>query len=70
MQHYALMRMELKYCERCGGLLLRASGSAQIYCGRCGQQMAELPLRPARKKMAAPVQRAAIEASAEVLLCQ
>jgi hypothetical protein len=37
------IRLELKYCERCGGLLLRTLGSAVIYCTPCGKQMAELP---------------------------
>ena len=27
--------VELKYCERCGGLWLREAGSAQVYCARC-----------------------------------
>ena len=35
--------LELKYCERCGGLWLRVTGSGQIYCAACGRAMAELP---------------------------
>lgn len=35
--------LELKYCERCGGLWLRPMGGSQIYCSACGRAMAELP---------------------------
>jgi uncharacterized Zn finger protein (UPF0148 family) len=38
-----LVRMELKYCERCGGLLLRRSGEAVVYCGPCDMKLRELP---------------------------
>ena len=37
------IRMELKYCERCGGLWLRPAGSGLSYCGSCAAQMAEFP---------------------------
>jgi len=35
--------LELKYCERCGGLWLRPSGGSQVYCAACGREMAQLP---------------------------
>jgi len=35
--------VELKYCERCGGLWLRPKGNAEIYCGPCDREMAEYP---------------------------
>jgi hypothetical protein len=35
--------LELKYCERCGGLWLRPAGGEQIYCSICARAMAELP---------------------------
>jgi Zn-finger nucleic acid-binding protein len=35
--------LELKYCERCGGLWLRPAGGDQIYCRVCAGAMAELP---------------------------
>lgn len=38
-----LVRMELKYCEGCGGLLLRRSGEAVVYCGPCDMKLRELP---------------------------
>lgn len=37
------LSLELKYCERCGGLWLRPVGGEQIYCAACGRAMAELP---------------------------
>ena len=37
------LSLELKYCERCGGLWLRPVGGEQIYCMSCGRAMAELP---------------------------
>ena len=43
--------LELKYCERCGGLWLRDSGSSQVYCTSCRPQVAQLPpeMRRSRK---------------------
>ena len=35
--------LELKYCERCGGLWLRPVNSGQIYCVSCSREMAKLP---------------------------
>jgi hypothetical protein len=37
------LSLELKYCERCGGLWLRPAGGGQVYCVACGRAMAELP---------------------------
>ena len=38
-----LMGLELKYCERCGGLWLREKGFVDVYCSRCAPEMADLP---------------------------
>lgn len=35
--------VELKYCERCGGLWLRARGCDQPYCPPCAAFVRELP---------------------------
>lgn len=35
-----MVRMELKYCERCGGLLVRRTGEPRVYCAICAQRMA------------------------------
>ncbi len=37
------LTLELKYCERCGGLWLRPTGGGQIYCVGCAPKIAELP---------------------------
>jgi Zn-finger nucleic acid-binding protein len=34
--------MELKYCERCGGLWLRRLGQDVVYCGGCQGQIVAL----------------------------
>lgn len=48
------IRMELKYCERCGGLWLRECGTGVVYCGNCQVEIAELPVpkkKPGRVKI-------------------
>ncbi len=44
--------VDLKYCERCGGLWLRAKGHSGTYCSPCSREMAEYPAAraTARKK--------------------
>lgn len=37
------IQVELKYCERCGGLWLRPVGGRQVYCVACAQAVAQLP---------------------------
>jgi hypothetical protein len=47
--------VELKYCERCGGLFLRTPGAGTVYCGGCASRMADVDssgpasLRPQRR---------------------
>ena len=36
--------LELKYCERCGGLWLRALGTDEVYCASCILKLAEFPV--------------------------
>ena len=48
------VRMELKYCERCGGLWLRKYGAEVVYCGSCQREVADLPVpkkKPQRVKV-------------------
>ena len=47
--------VELKYCERCGGLWLRDSGSAKVYCVRCVPILDEWPSSTQRKRVRLPV---------------
>ena len=45
--------VELKYCERCGGLWLRRPGQDVVYCERCRAQRAAL-LRTGRGRDSKP----------------
>jgi hypothetical protein len=55
------VRMELKYCERCGGLWLRECGTEEVYCGNCRAQVADLPI-PKKKPhhVGLPVKRSSL----------
>lgn len=46
-------RMELKYCERCGGLWLRPQGDEGVDCCRCRARTADL-LRPGKVRGTEP----------------
>jgi hypothetical protein len=35
-------RVELKYCEGCGGLGIRECGGGRVYCDDCTRKLAEL----------------------------
>lgn len=41
-----IVQLELKYCERCGGLWLRLRGAPDVYCTACAEEMLELPTLP------------------------
>jgi len=45
-----IVRMELKYCERCGGLWMRTQGTEDVYCPICALEMLDLPARRRRRK--------------------
>ena len=51
MSELELVRFELKYCERCGGLWLREEGDEGVYCPSCVPVMAEFPLSRKRRKI-------------------
>ena len=36
-----IVQLELKYCERCGGLWVRRVASENVYCAPCAVVMAE-----------------------------
>jgi hypothetical protein len=44
-----VIQLELKYCERCGGLWLRPQGVALPYCAPCAAEIADLP-SPRKKR--------------------
>jgi hypothetical protein len=56
------IQVELKYCERCGGLWLRRRGADGVYCTSCRVRLAalpdaeEAPPREARRRRLARVQ--------------
>ena len=37
------IQVELKYCERCGGLWLRLQGTNGVYCASCQAILAAMP---------------------------
>lgn len=39
----SIIQLELKYCERCGGLWLRQPGNDAVYCRTCLFILAEFP---------------------------
>jgi len=43
------LKLELKYCERCGGLWLRPAGEQQVYCAGCALAMRDMALPPRKK---------------------
>jgi hypothetical protein len=51
-----VIELELKYCERCGGLWLRQRGEEEVYCPPCIPKMAAcaIPLKR-RGKLRLPV---------------
>ena len=42
------VKIELKYCERCGGLWLRRAGDPEPYCAACAPDMHQMvaPTKP------------------------
>jgi hypothetical protein len=50
-----IVEMELKYCERCGGLWLRPVGEEEVYCATCVPKMAEFPLSRRGARPCVPV---------------
>jgi len=44
------IQMELKYCERCGALWLRLTGSDLIFCSPCAVILAGLARDPRFKE--------------------
>jgi len=51
-------QVELKYCERCGGLWLRPQGDSEVHCGSCRLRMADMPRpiyeRPRKPRLPCP----------------
>ena len=47
------LKIELKYCERCGGLFFRRDRSPRVYCVTCEPEVSNLARGP--KKQAVSV---------------
>lgn len=71
------IQVDLKYCERCGGLWLRPQGTNGVYCASCRVCLAampnpgEAPPRRARSRRkararATGVQREDLQSSAQI----
>jgi hypothetical protein len=59
-------RVELKYCEGCGGLGVRECGGGQVYCDDCARKMAEVAVSktPSRRPTLPVGNRSLLEESA------
>ncbi|HXJ90789.1 MAG TPA: hypothetical protein VMS18_28525 [Candidatus Binatia bacterium] len=42
------VRVELKYCEHCGGLWVRERGAGVVFCEKCQAKLDEFPMRKKR----------------------
>jgi len=48
---HMVVLLELKYCERCGGLWVRQLQSDEIYCASCALEMVEVAIPRKRKSI-------------------
>ena len=62
-----IVRLELKYCERCGGLWMRTKGTEDVYCPSCAVEMLDLPARRKRKPHLLVSDRVGIKSQCEEL---
>ena len=56
-------KVELKFCECCGGLWLRQEKATEVYCARCAPQMHDI----ARGKKKRPCSQPAVLQSGGVV---
>lgn len=67
-----IFEVELKYCERCGGLWFREKGTTGVYCAECDPKMAEVAFgdgpRPTRVGVLSPASEEKIPALLEAVL--
>ena len=62
------IQLDLKYCERCGGLWLRPYGTDGVYCAACSAYFAERP-KPADAPPRKPRRRRARKVVEEGEMC-
>ena len=53
------VRVELKYCEHCGGLWVR-EGGAGVYCEKCAPKVADLPVPKKPGRITLPTGRTTV----------
>ena len=69
-ENMELVELELKYCERCGGLWLRERGVQTPYCASCAIALADCAVPRTRKPPPRlPVNRS-YQACGETILSQ
>lgn len=55
---WELVQLELKYCERCGGLWLRRQGVSDVCCASCAELAPEFRMvRRSKRRPILPVNR-------------
>jgi Zn-finger nucleic acid-binding protein len=54
LDHIEIIQLELKYCERCGGLWLRPLGADQVYCPPCIPKMMEFSAGKCKSRVHLP----------------
>ncbi len=60
-------RVELKYCEHCGGLWVREGGGG-VYCEKCQPKIADLPIPKRRAHPKLPVGRRTVVESYDAVI--
>jgi uncharacterized Zn finger protein (UPF0148 family) len=63
-EEFNIVQLELKYCERCGGLWVRRMGGEEIYCPSCAVEMVDFAASSRRKPSTRPPVSDESEASA------
>jgi Zn-finger nucleic acid-binding protein len=67
---HEVIQLELKYCERCGGLWLRRKDSDKVYCASCATEVPEFPIRRranGKARLPGSVRKSAMQARFEVI---
>jgi hypothetical protein len=54
-EKFNIVQLELKYCERCGGLWVRQIGGEEIYCPSCAVEMVDFATSRRRTSAHLPV---------------
>jgi len=54
-EEFNIVQLELKYCERCGGLWVHRMGGEEIYCPSCAVEMVDFPTSRRRTSARLPV---------------